>query len=344
MRDSTACSSVKPPPADVGHALERHWQRRGLVGVALLPLAVAYCLIVRARRALYRLGILSRYHPGAPVIVVGNVTVGGTGKTPLVLWLVEAARRRGLRPGVVARGYGGRAPHYPMRVVATSDVRACGDEPLLVARATGCPVTVAPDRVAAARDVVAQGCNLVIADDGLQHYRLARDFEILVIDGARRFGNGWCLPAGPLREPAQRRADAVVVNGVPAAGEWGLRLVGARAARVDGAEGELPVQQLPQPVHAVAGIGNPARFFEHLRGLGLAVVEHAFPDHHAFVAADVDYPGAGAIVMTEKDAVKCQAFAGPRHWVLRVRAEPDAGLAARIDAFLDGVCDGQKTA
>lgn len=262
-----------------------------------------------------------------PVIVVGNLTVGGTGKTPLVIWLAETLRRSGFTPGVISRGYGG-ASRQPQEVHADSDPRRVGDEPLLIHRRTGCPVFVAPRRDAAAHALLAtRPVDLLISDDGLQHYALPRDVEIVVLDGVRRFGNGRLLPAGPLRESPARLAtvDFVVCNGgEPRPGEWRMTLAGEEAVHlVTGERHPLTAFAGSKPF-AVAGTGNPERFFAHLRGFGVDVEAVAFPDHHVFKRYDFAFPPRSVILMTEKDAVKCRDLADPRIWYVPVTARLDS--------------------
>ncbi|MBW4052435.1 MAG: tetraacyldisaccharide 4'-kinase [Proteobacteria bacterium] len=304
-------------------------------GVSVLqPLSWLYGAAVSARRAAYRRGWARSQSVGAPVIVVGNLTVGGTGKTPLTIWLAEQLRQRGLEVGLVSRGYGRR--QGGMRsVTPVSSWQEVGDEPLILQQRTGCMTLVASDRVAAATALVARGARVILADDGLQHLRMRRDCEIVVIDGGRGFGNGRVLPAGPLRERAGRAwsADVLVVNGgvegepvrgVPpelAARALRMRLVAAGARQVAGSGQEQPLEAFRgRPLHAVAGIGNPQRFFADLRARGLDLVEHAFPDHHALSAADLDFGDGLAVLMTEKDAVKCRELAHPRFWYVPVEA------------------------
>jgi tetraacyldisaccharide 4'-kinase len=315
------------------------WYRERAPAPLLAPLAWSYGALMRARRRAYASGWVRTERAGRPVVVVGNLTVGGTGKTPLTIWLARELSARGFRVGIVSRGYRGRDPG-PQQVQPDSDWRQVGDEPLLLARRTACATVIAKDRVAGARALVAGGADLILADDGLQHLRLARDCEIVVLDGARGLGNGRLLPAGPLREPLSPRPppDAVVVNGVAEHGSLaaalesaalraagpplGMRLVPQEAARLDG-------QGMPRPlgefsgsrVHAVAGIGNPARFFRELRAQGVDVIEHAFPDHHRFSARELAFADALPVLMTEKDAVKCASFADPRLWCVPVAAQ-----------------------
>lgn len=299
------------------------------------PLAGLYGALTGWRRALYRSGILRSMRLCVPVIVIGNLTAGGTGKTPLTIELAEALRGRGFRPGVVSRGHGGtrREPILLGEAPVPAEV---GDEPCLI-RASGVPVAVGRDRPAAAQLLVADGCDVVIADDGLQHYRLARDVEICVIDGARRFGNGRLLPAGPLREPLRRlaRTDLRVCNGgTPQDGEYPMQLIGGEAATLKGAHRQQLSAFAGQRVHAVAAIGNPSRFFASLRDAGIDVVEHAFPDHHAFTAADLAFGDDLPVLMTDKDAVKCQGFAQPHWWRVPVRAVLPAAFVDAVAARL----------
>lgn len=299
--------------------VERSWysQRPHLV---LRPLGALFGLVTGLRRGIYKTGLLRSTHPGVPVIVVGNLTAGGTGKTPLVLWLAEQLRARGRKPGIVLRGYGGRQ-RAPRVVRAEDNAQQVGDEALLLARRAICPVAIGARRAAAARLLVQGGCDLVIADDGLQHLALRRDLAIVVVDGARGFGNGALLPAGPLREPAQRLASADLVvmhgedlHGVLPAGMPALRMELAPLPLREVASGHEHALQILQgaSVHALAGIGNPARFFALLRKLGAQPVEHPRPDHHPLVAADLQLGKGYPIVMTEKDAVKSRQLAAGR--------------------------------
>ncbi len=325
--------------------IERVWYGSRLAALPLLPLAGLFWVVATLRRLAYRWNFLAVERLPVPVIVVGNLTVGGAGKTPLVIWLAHHLRSHGVRPGILSRGYRGTAREFPVLVTAETDPALVGDEPALIARRTGCPVVVDPDRVGGARSLLAhQPCDLLIADDGLQHYRLGRDLEIAVLDGARRLGNGLPLPAGPLREGAGRlrTVDFVVCNGgTPAPGEHAMAL---RPGDLEALGRPESRQRLADwrgaRVHAVAGIGNPERFFAMLRGLGLLVEPLAFPDHHVYTARDIDPPGDRPVLMTEKDAVKCRAFAAPRHWVVPVDAEPDALFVSRLDARLSELLDG----
>jgi tetraacyldisaccharide 4'-kinase len=325
------------------------WYESGLTWLtaALLPLSWLFRAAVALRRALYRMGVRRAERVRAPVIVIGNISVGGVGKTPLVCAIAMALRARGWQPGIVARGYGG-SNRLPRVVHVDDDPSVVGDEPLLLA-ATGCPVWIGHARPAAARGLLAAHpeCDVIVADDGLQHYALARDVEIAVVDANRGLGNGRMLPAGPLREPRSRLAEVDFI----------VRQVAAHVARRATAHPRETLMTLqPHPwrnlvrpdavadpdlwrgreVHALAGIGNPRRFFDSVQALGVDAVEHAFPDHHAFSAADVAFPHAAAIVMTEKDAVKCRSLADDRFWYLPVRAAIDPALVARVEEKIRG--------
>lgn len=318
-----------------------HWSRRGAFAVFLLPLSLLFMLLAAARRALYRAGVLRVERLPVPVIVVGNIAVGGSGKTPVVAWLLEALRAAGFHPGIVSRGYGGSVESVAL-VPADGDAARFGDEPVLLARLTGCPLAVGRDRPAAGRALLAAHPELdvLVSDDGLQHYALARDIEIIVVD-EQVMGNGWHLPAGPLREGVGRlaQADLVVAHGGlssslrEAAGKVPvvlMQLKGETLERIDGSE-RCPLAAFAgQRVHAVAGIGRPQRFFGQLAAAGLEVVPHAFPDHHAYSPDELVFDEALPKILTAKDAVKCAAFAPDDTWVLPVRASIDATASQRI--------------
>lgn len=326
-------------------SLQRRWYGSPGWLWLLLPLAWLYRSIAATRRALYRLRLLRSWRAPVPVIVIGNINVGGTGKTPLAIALCEVLQRAGFRPGIVSRGYGARPGSFPHIVSMDDSAAGSGDEPLLLARRTHCPVVIAPRRADAAQALLARyDCDVLLCDDGLQHYALRRDIEVAVIDAARGLGNGHSLPVGPLREPPSRlrSVDAVLWNGaVPgavlpqlrgAATQHAFTLEPSALVSLDDAQSVPPrtwCRQHPR-VHAVAGIGNPARFFATLRELGCEVIEHAFPDHHVFTAADLLFDDALPVVMTEKDAVKCDALELPRHWFLQVRAVLPQSLGAAI--------------
>lgn len=305
----------------------RHWYRRGAVAWLLWPLSLLFGLVVLSRRILFKLGILASAHPGIPVIVVGNITVGGTGKTPLVIWIAEFLARNGWSPGVVSRGYGGSAS-TPRAATIAADPAEVGDEPILIARRAGCPVWVGADRVQAAAALrrEAPKVDVLISDDGLQHYRLRRDIEIAMAGG---MGNGFLLPAGPLREPRLRlgTVDKVV----------SLHLEGDTVHRMSDSRERQPLKAFAgQKVHAVAGIGDPGRFFAHLGEAGLQVVPHPFPDHHPFAPGELEFGDEAPVLMTEKDAVKLRSAPRPNWWVLPVTAKLDPAFGAWLLGRLDG--------
>ena len=317
------------------HGLQWHWYRITPLHLLLLPVSLLFYLIAAARRFLFRCGILSSVKLPVPVIIVGNITVGGTGKTPLTLWLAEQLLANGWHPGIISRGFGGSGSK-PQEVLPGSDPAAVGDEPVLMAQRLLCPVWVGRDRPAAAHALLLAHpeCDIILSDDGLQHYRLQRDVEIAVVDGIRRFGNGLLIPAGPLREMPSRlhEVDAVVINGGKAGqGEYLMQLKGVHFYNLLNPETTATASDFQgQCVHAIAGIGHPERFFSHLNKLGLTVQAHPYPDHHRYSAADLAYGDANALLMTEKDAVKCLGFADEKCWVLRVDAHLDSALTQLI--------------
>ncbi|GAB3733796.1 tetraacyldisaccharide 4'-kinase [Luteimonas pelagia] len=301
-----------------------------------------YGAIASLRRRAYLSGWRRMQRVPAPVVVVGNLVAGGSGKTPLVVALARRLAQAGWRPGIASRGYGRRDASRGAWVTEGTGVETGGDEPVMLARLAGVPVRVDADRVAAARALVDAGCDVVVCDDGLQHYRLARDVEIEVVDGARRYGNGRLLPAGPLREPASRAeaCDFRVVNlgggaggGIVAGfGRWPMHLRHGEARPLRGGRSRPLSAFSGQRVHAIAGIGHPERFFDMLRAAGIAVVPHAFPDHHAFAPCDFEFGSRLPVLMTEKDAVKCADLAGPDAWVVPVDAElPEAFWVALLE-------------
>jgi len=308
--------------------LNRVWYERASPPWWLLPLSLSYGAAAGARRYLYCKQLRKSTRVSSPVVVVGNLSVGGTGKTPLVCWLVSRLQELGFKPGVVTRGYGGSSENARL-VDSSADPSIVGDEALLLARRTGVPVAIGRERPAAAQLLVNAGCDVVVSDDGLQHYALARDCEIVVVDGERRFGNGRLLPAGPLRESEARlrRVDAVVVNGGRALleGALGMRLEAKDALSLTGGAIKSLHEFAGVSVHAVAGIGNPDRFFNMLRGYGIEVVGHPLPDHARLQAADISFPDGRPVLMTEKDAVKCRGFAGAQHWYVPVTASFEGG-------------------
>jgi tetraacyldisaccharide 4'-kinase len=311
------------------------WYGKSPLRFALWPVSAAYVGLARLRRAAYRRGWRPVVETPVPVIVVGNVSVGGTGKTPFVIWLAEQLKQRGRKVGIVTRGYRGKGTDWPRAVTAASDPREVGDEPVLLARRTGCAVVAGPDRVACVEALLANArVDVILSDDGLQHYRLARVFEVAVVDGARGMGNGLCLPAGPLREPVSRlqEVDAIVVNG----GDWGHAGVFRAQAVVtkvyhlkDGALRTLDSFRAAR-VHAVAGIGNPQRFFDLLRDANLDVEAHPLDDHAEITLDELSFDEPGAVLITEKDAVKCEHLKADGVWCVVVDFQFDADQTARL--------------
>lgn len=333
---------MKRPEAGRGPEgwLEALWYGRSPLAWLLLPVAGLFRIAVGIRRRAYRAGWLRVHRLPVPVIVVGNITVGGTGKTPVTAWLVEFCRAAGYRPGVVSRGYGGRPAIKPRLVSPTDKADDVGDEPLLLCRLTGAPVCVHADRVAAGQRLVEAGVNVVIADDGLQHYRLYRDVEIAVLDGQRQLGNGFMLPAGPLREPAGRLndVDLVLVNAGPAGpGQFVLQSGIGRLRALDGSATCTLDALRGQRVQAVAGIGNPTRFYAQLAAAGLEVLPVPVPDHGRVDLELLRGESKVPIVMTEKDAVKHPPFSGFPVWVapLEINLPPEVG--ARVLEHLSRV-------
>jgi len=304
---------------------------------ALLPLAVLFAGIVKFRRWLYQKNLKQVITLKVPVIIVGNITVGGTGKTPLVIYLAELLSQQGYHPGIISRGYGGdnKVCHS---VTGQSDPAIVGDEAVLIAKRTGCPVVIGRKRVAAAKQLLAmRDCDVLISDDGLQHYALARDIEIAVIDAERRFGNGWLLPFGPLRESKQRltEVDFIVTNGENKTGEFAnefnLQLHSEMLYQLDKPQQSSSLTDWrDKTVHAIAGIGHPQRFFNRLIAAGLQIFPHTFADHYAYREKDIAFADAFAVIMTEKDAIKCQQFVNEKLWCLPV----DARLSSQFDAAL----------
>jgi len=321
--------------------IHRVWYEDVPSGWVLLPLSGLYWLTLGLRKFLYKAGIFKTREADIPVIVVGNITAGGTGKTPTVLWLVEQLRARGFTPGIVSRGYGGDRANTSMRVEADTDASVAGDEPVLLARRGRCPVVVDPDRVRAAAMLVEDGADVVVADDGLQHYRLARDYEICVIDGTRRLGNRRLLPAGPLREGVHRLDDVeqVLVNGVLQRDEEltaaeqnaiSFELVATEACRLNGSLARPIGRFSGTTVHGVAAIGNPRRFFDLLRMHGIQVIEHEFSDHAVLNIGDLEFGDEFEVFMTEKDAVKLGGSASDKFWYVPVELIMDPVEAAPL--------------
>ena len=345
---------MPPSSPSLETTLTRAWLRRGALACALFPVSLLFRALSGTRAALFRAGVLKSTRLPVPVVVVGNIFIGGTGKTPLTIWLAGVLRAAGFTPGVISRGHGG-SDAAPRAVTASSSAFEVGDEPLLIARRAGCPVVVGRERAAAGLALLAlhPEVDILITDDGLQHYALQRDVEIVLFD-ARGAGNGWLLPAGPLREPASRRRDFTVVNApeltaalrASVGGQpYRMQLAGTMAESLAKPGQGVPLAALAgKRIVAAAGIGNPGRFFAMLRAAGLELAELALPDHHDFLDQPFAQVDADIILITEKDAVKCGQIEhlkdDPRLWVVPVTAQLDAALAEQIVEK----CRGRSTA
>lgn len=327
-------------------ALQSLWYSKSRVAWLLLPLSLLYAVVTSVRRLLYRVHVLQSVKVSKPVVVIGNITVGGTGKTPLVIWLVKKLDSRGYKVAVIARGYRGKAEAWPQVVTRDSDPEMVGDEPVLIAQQTSAIVIAGPDRVADATQAIALGAEVIISDDGLQHYRLRRDVEIAVIDASRKLGNGWLLPAGPLREPTSRlqQVDLVLINdrthndnvvddSARDALKYRVVLTQLRSLTHNQTQ---PIAALRgQTVHVVTGIGNPQAFFGALTDQGLNVMTHIFPDHAQFTAEDIHFNDSLPVLMTAKDAVKCSKLViDDRYWIVDAQAILDE---ATVHSVIDRV-------
>ncbi len=320
---------------DSWYASKPHWRL-----IFLIPLSLIYRLITVLRRLAYNIGLFKQTTLPVPVIIVGNITVGGTGKTPAVIWLANVLTQAGYTPGIISRGYGGQADHYPQEVTPDSDPAVVGDEPVIISQQTGCVMAVSPKRAEAAQYLIQQHhCDVIISDDGLQHYALGRDIEIVIIDGQRLFGNRHCLPAGPLREPLSRlkKVDFTILNGSHNQHYYVMSLEPGLAINIaDNTRQQAVIAFEQQPIHAIAGIGNPDRFFNTLRQQNLTITPHYFADHHGFQASDIDFKDNKPIIMTEKDAIKCRDFATDNMWYIPVKARIDKHLEQHILTKLAG--------
>lgn len=318
--------------------IHRVWYDDAVSGLILLPLSGLYWIVLQIRRLLFRYGMIRIQKVAAPVVIVGNITAGGTGKTPTVLWLVEELRARGFTPGIVSRGYGGSHSGTSMRVDADSAASVVGDEPVLLAKRGQCPVAVDSDRVRAANMLIEDGVDVIIADDGLQHMRLHRDYEICVIDASRGLGNKRLLPAGPLRESARRlqSVDLILSNG--GTSDLGALEIDATGFELQAGDATRLNASLARPlqgfkgttVHAVAGIGNPDRFYDLLRGYGIQVIEHSLKDHAALTFSQLNFGDDFNVFMTEKDAVKLQRNANDKFWYVPVDLKIDSNISTNL--------------
>lgn len=313
------------------------WYKKSPWLKLLTPVSWLYQGVSNSKRCIYQRKLIKTKSFPIPIVVVGNITVGGTGKTPLIIELARILKENGYTPGIVSRGYGGKLGDVPHLVSIASDPNLCGDEPVLLARRSQCPVVICKKRVQAIEKLLelAPNCDVILSDDGMQHYAMRRDIEIAMVDGVRRFGNNLCLPAGPLREPVARlkSVDFIVNQGGTYPHEFAMQLVNQKIYNLYDTKAVFTQEAA---VHAVAGIGNPQRFFQHLRNLGFNIIEHVFPDHHRFQPHDIDFGKNSTVLMTEKDAVKCVKFADARHWCVAVTATCDAEF---IKLFLERLAE-----
>lgn len=342
-------SSVSPDKKNIStsqtsglqRCLESIWYEGASGKQCLYPLEWLYRALAFCDRVIKKKQRVD--HP-IPILIVGNISIGGTGKTPLVVYLCELLISAGYSPGIITRGYGGRSNQWPASVDKNSDPVDCGDEPVLMAQRTGSPVVAGPDRNQNVTKLLEENTiDVVISDDGLQHYRLQRDIEIVVIDKSRGLGNRHCLPAGPLREPESRlkSCDFVVVNEVSPEAEYSMQLQAQFICSLNSAIRQPLSSWKGLTVHAVTGIGNPSRFFVMLSGMGLQVIEHSFPDHYPFEESDITFTDGFPVVMTEKDAVKCRAFATSEHWSIPITAELNERFSQNLLAQLATVASAK---
>lgn len=327
--------------------IEQIWYGKHWLSVVLLPLSWLYNGLMKIRYNIYSIGLLPKRSVNVPVIVVGNITVGGTGKTPLIIWLCHYLKQQGHRPGVISRGYGGRPARSPQQVRPDSHPGQVGDEPVLIAQRTRCPVAVSPNRYLAASELLLHtDCDVLLCDDGLQHLGLGRDLEIAVIDGDRRFGNGHCLPAGPLRESTGRLAkvDLVIATGKAGRNEFLMHYIYADLHAMND-QTIIGIETLKgTSVHAVTGIGNPGRFHAWLRSHNIKVIRHEFPDHHSFTKSELVFDDDLPVIMTEKDAVKCREFRLKNCWYVPINAGLSEAFNFRLNKILKDLFNGQETA
>lgn len=320
--------------------LDHYWYSQNPVAWLLLPVALLFCVLTFIRRYLYRAGFIKSYRANKPVVVVGNISVGGTGKTPLIIKLAELLQQWGYQPGIISRGYGGSGP-WPQSLGPNSEADAVGDEPLQIYQRSQCPVVVGPDRV----DDIEFLCqrhdiDIILTDDGLQHYRLQRDLELVVVDAERGFGNGFCLPAGPLREPRSRlkAVPFVIYNGGNQHDAFQVRLQPPMNLKTT--EQKDWSELTNKKVHAVAGIGHPQRFFNSLKQQGLDIIEHAFADHYQYRPEDLMFDDDLPVLMTEKDSVKCHGLAQSNIWVVPIEIELNPTLVVELKKAISEIING----
>lgn len=315
----------------------RYFKQRRLLNFVLYPISLLFKLGVMLRRLAYRLGVFKSVKVSCPVIVVGNITVGGTGKTSAVCEIATHLKHRGYRPGIISRGYGAaQSAIQPVEVDETTPIEQCGDEAKLLQIKTQCPVVICADRVRAAESLLAaHPVDVILSDDGLQHYRLDRDMEILMLDGTDPFGNGWCLPAGPLREPKCRlnTASVILAKHQPYAHSSVMhyRLEGFKRLNDNT---EIAVDDLKGAIRVITAIAKPDAFFEAVKSLGLTFETSVFPDHHRYCASDLSFEDNPWLIMTEKDAVKCKSFATDKLLVAPLKADVDPIVLAACEAIL----------
>lgn len=318
----------------------RFWyQKRSFYAYLLSPFSLLYRLVIWCRYQCYRLGLKKGWYFPVPIIIVGNITVGGTGKTPLVIWLANWLKTQGFQPGIVSRGYRSKKNKKPVLVNRNLAIDDVGDEALLLHERTECPVVIARERPKAVKSLIEHShCNIIISDDGLQHLALARDIEIVVMDGSRQMGNGYCLPAGPLREPINRlnQVDYLVVNNpIEKNMEYFFRTQIKTIYQIKHPDIKVSISEFSgKTVHALAGIGNPNKFFKTLTDQGIEVITHAFPDHHHYQRSDIYFSDQLPILMTEKDAVKCRDWVDERHWCVAIDIDVSVTLLAAIKSQL----------
>lgn len=326
---------------DLESLAEEVWYGEHTLKYVLIPFSYLFQLIVLIRRIAYSAGVLPTRRVSVPVIIIGNLTAGGTGKTPLTIWLAKHLKDKGHTPGIISRGYGGSSSKTPQQVRTDSNPEQVGDEPIIISKNTGLPVAVCQNRYLAAEALIKHhSVDVIISDDGLQHFGLARDLEIVVIDGARRFGNGYCLPAGPLREPKSvlNHIELLVSNGKAQRGEHPMEFEAGKLHKVNEPHVTIDIAQLNgQTVNAVAGIGNPKRFFTLLSNLGMQVNRFPNPDHYHYQQGDLDFSDQLPVVMTEKDAVKCLEIAHDNCWYLPIKAKMNDAFVMRLDKTLRGI-------
>ena len=324
--------------------IEKVWYSKNIFSLLLSPLSLIYISIIYLRYTLYQLGLISITKINVPTIVIGNIVAGGTGKTPLVIWLAKHFKDKGFLPGIVSRGYGGTYLSNIELVKPTSNPLLVGDEPVIIARNTNCPVVVAKKRAKGAKELVEKyNCNIILCDDGMQHYSLARDIEIAVIDGQRRFGNNYCFPAGPLREPKSRifKADLIVSKYNARTCEHKMDYTYHQLVSLNELSKTIPISDLHgMTVHAIAGINNPDHFFSYLRSHKLELIIHKFPDHYSYTEDDVKFDDNFPVVMTEKDAVKCLNYSSDKHWYIPISAELSKSFVCDLDKLMGKIING----